>query len=191
MRLPLASFPSMYAVLWASVMVDGRCDPVRDTEVTVPAADLPEGSEGGARGPDGGAEEDPWAGAEMLEPCGGRPDGHVGRLRSPPSRVVPTPGRIVLTGGDEAEVVATVTKYTGRLRFCYGKARRDSPDLTGTVDATWQWEDGLVPGTPVVRAGTPEIAVVSECIVRNIQQWKAPPDTRGEVSWTFRFELHP
>lgn len=190
MRLPVPSFPSMVAVVWASVMVDGRCDPVRDAEVPVPVAEdaAPEQKSGdfGFEAFGGGPEAYDRT-FEGLESCGEARPSDEGPSR-PRGTVVPVAGPMALTGGDEARAVATGKKYAGQLMYCYEKALKDTPDLAGTVDVTWRWENGLVPVLPVARADTPESEGVSDCVVKKIRRWEADPDTQGEVSWTFRFE---
>lgn len=130
---------------------------------------------GGAVGPGGGAPG-------VLD-LGGGP---------PPETVRVVPGKTVVVGGLDREVIARVIeRHQAEIKFCYEAALQREPGLAGKVAVAWTIDPAGAVAEASVSESTLGSAAVERCIVDRVRRWRFPAPQGGgvvEVSFPWIFK---
>lgn len=122
-----------------------------------------------------------------IEGIGGGQGGSVAVAVTVKPKVSTGSGSVASTG-DENQIKATVSKFSGQLQYCYEKQLKIVPTLEGRIEVGWTVANGAVTGTPYIRENTTGDAELADCVVKKIRRWTFPADATGDMSWPFLFQ---
>lgn len=128
------------------------------------------------------------AGAGELGSIGGGQGGDA-NIKVVVKPKVSTAGGSIATTGDENQVKATVSKFSGQLQYCYEKQLKVNPSLEGRIEVSWKVAAGAVTGKPTVLANSTGDAELADCVSQKIRRWTFPADVEGDMSYPFLFQL--